>query len=57
MKQKYGVVYTPDSLSEFVATLLKGVIGDAPVKAILDPASGECACWCVFIKFEISWSL
>lgn len=43
IKQKYGVVYTPDSLSEFVAVLLKRAIGQRSINAILDPASGECA--------------
>ena len=43
LKQKYGVVYTPDTLSEFVATLLKRVVGDTPISAVLDPASGECS--------------
>lgn len=42
-KQKYGVVYTPDTLSEFVAILLKRVVGDAPMSTVLDPASGECS--------------
>lgn len=40
-KQKYGVVYTPDRLSEFVAILLKRVIGNTQVTTILDPSSGE----------------
>lgn len=43
IKQKYGVVYTPDTLSEFVAILLKRVIGNTRVSAVLDPASGECS--------------
>lgn len=43
IKQKYGVVYTPDTLSEFVAVLLKRVIGDVTMSAVLDPASGECS--------------
>ena len=43
VKQKYGVVYTPDTLSEFVAILLKRVVGDAQMSAVLDPASGECS--------------
>ena len=43
MKRKYGVVYTPESLSVFVATLLQRTIGNNPIKAILDPASGECS--------------
>ena len=42
-KQKYGVVYTPKSLSDFVAELLKRVSSDEQIKVILDPASGECA--------------
>jgi len=43
IKQKYGVVYTPKTLSDFLAKLLKQVSGDEPIKVILDPASGECA--------------
>ena len=43
MKRKYGVVYTPESLSAFVATLLQRTIGNNPTKVILDPASGECS--------------
>jgi len=43
IKQKYGVVYTPDSLSVFVAELLKRVADEKQVKVVLDPASGECA--------------
>lgn len=43
IKQKYGVVYTPDTLSEFVAVLLKRAAGKMAIKVILDPASGECA--------------
>lgn len=43
IKQKYGVVYTPKSLSVFVAELLKRVSSDERIKVILDPASGECA--------------
>lgn len=43
IKQKYGVVYTPKSLSDFVAELLKRASGDEQIKVILDPASGECA--------------
>lgn len=43
IKQKYGVVYTPDTLSEFVAILLKRVIGNTRASAVLDPASGECS--------------
>ena len=43
VKQKYGVVYTPKTLSEFVAELLKRTAGNAKIKVILDPASGECA--------------
>lgn len=42
-KQKYGIVYTPDTLSEFVSALLKRIVGDAPISAVLDPASGECS--------------
>lgn len=43
IKQKYGVVYTPKSLSDFVAELLKRASSDERIKVILDPASGECA--------------
>ena len=43
IKQKYGVVYTPKSLSDFVAELLKRASSDEQIKVILDPASGECA--------------
>lgn len=43
INQKYGVVYTPHTLSDFVATLLKCVIGNQSLKAVLDPASGECS--------------
>lgn len=43
INQKYGVVYTPKSLSEFVAELLKRASSDEAIKVILDPASGECA--------------
>lgn len=43
INQKYGVVYTPHTLSDFVATLLKRVIGNQSLKAVLDPASGECS--------------
>ena len=43
IKQKYGVVYTPGSLSNFVAELLKRVSSNEDIKVILDPASGECA--------------
>ena len=43
VKQKYGVVYTPKSLSDFVAELLKRASCNEQVKVILDPASGECA--------------
>lgn len=43
IKQKYGVVYTPETLSEFVAQLLKRAADKEKVKTVLDPASGECA--------------
>lgn len=43
IRQKYGVVYTPKSLSDFVAELLKRASSDEQIKVILDPASGECA--------------
>ena len=45
LNQKYGVVYTPESLAEFVASLLYRFsdIGPSDNALILDPASGECA--------------
>lgn len=43
INQKYGVVYTPNTLSDFVATLLKRVVGNQSLSAVLDPASGECS--------------
>lgn len=43
INQKYGVVYTPHTLSDFVATLLKRTIGNQSLKAVLDPARGECS--------------
>lgn len=41
VKQKYGAVYTPETLSDFVAELLKRTAGNSKIRAILDPASGE----------------
>ncbi|MBE5718395.1 MAG: hypothetical protein EGR80_07570 [Ruminiclostridium sp.] len=41
INQKYGVVYTPESLSIFVAELLKRTSRDEKIKVILDPSSGE----------------
>ncbi len=43
LNQKYGVVYTPDSLAEFVATLLYRFsdIDEDKQALVLDPASGE----------------
>lgn len=45
VNQKYGVVYTPDSLADFVAVLLYRFsdIKDNETALILDPASGECS--------------
>lgn len=45
LNQKYGVVYTPDSLAEFVATLLYRFsdINEEKQALVLDPASGECS--------------
>ena len=45
LNQKYGVVYTPDSLADFVAELLYRFsnIGNERQALILDPASGECS--------------
>ena len=42
-KQKYGVVYTPDLLSSFVALLLTRMAHGLKIKNVLDPASGECS--------------
>ena len=45
LNQKYGVVYTPNSLATFVASLLNR-FSDNKLKEnaiILDPSSGECA--------------
>ena len=41
--QKYGVVYTPDNLSVFVAALLSRFTGELNITTVLDPASGECS--------------
>lgn len=45
LNQKYGVVYTPDSLSDFVADLLYRFSDKkhSDELSILDPASGECS--------------
>lgn len=45
INQKYGVVYTPDSLADFVASLLCRYLNRNPEETplILDPASGECS--------------
>lgn len=45
INQKYGVVYTPESLAGFVARLLCRFINVESEKTpvIIDPASGECA--------------
>ncbi len=45
IKQKYGVVYTPDSLAQFVAALLKRTAESSSqiIRTVLDPSSGECA--------------
>lgn len=45
IKKKYGVVYTPDTLAQFVASVLWQAAEDShlSVKSILDPACGECA--------------
>lgn len=43
-EKKYGVVYTPDSLADFVAELLNKIIRQdrlIQVENILDPACGE----------------
>lgn len=42
---KYGVVYTPNSLSDFVTTLLCRVSEKehTEIKTVLDPSSGECS--------------
>lgn len=43
--KKYGVVYTPDRLADFVAKLLSDEMNKDSIDAgmILDPACGECA--------------
>lgn len=45
INQKYGVVYTPDTLADFVAALLHRFSDIEPGSGalILDPASGECS--------------
>jgi len=45
LKRNYGVVYTPDTLAEFVVSLLSDFTKaeGAKIKTILDPASGECS--------------
>lgn len=45
IKKKYGVVYTPTRLADFVATLLFNIVTEENYSAnsILDPACGECA--------------
>lgn len=45
VKRKYGVVYTPARLADFVATLLFNITAEEnyPVNSVLDPACGECA--------------
>lgn len=43
INQKYGVVYTPHRLADFVATLLQRVVGNQSLNTVLDPASGECS--------------
>lgn len=45
MMKKYGVVYTPHRLADFVAGLLyEEMLGDKyNIKNVLDPACGECA--------------
>lgn len=45
LKRNYGVVYTPDTLAEFVASMLSDFAQaeGAKIKTILDPASGECS--------------
>lgn len=45
LKRNYGVVYTPDTLAEFVASMLSDFAKaeGAKIKTILDPASGECS--------------
>ena len=45
INKKYGVVYTPSRLAEFVAELLKEEAKETniQIKTVLDPACGECA--------------
>ena len=44
-RKKYGVVYTPDRLANFVAKLLAEEMEEDCIAdgVILDPACGECA--------------
>lgn len=42
-EQNYGVVYTPPTLAEFTATLLRRTLKNFSTGTILDPSSGECA--------------
>lgn len=43
LNRKYGVVYTPDALADFVADLLYRYTDTVDRPIILDPASGECS--------------
>ncbi len=43
LNRKYGVVYTPDALADFVADLLYRYTDTVDRPVILDPASGECS--------------
>ena len=43
LNRKYGVVYTPDALADFVADLLYRYTDKVDRPIILDPASGECS--------------
>lgn len=43
LNRKYGVVYTPDALADFVADLLYRYTDTVDCPVILDPASGECS--------------
>ncbi len=43
LNRKYGVVYTPDALADFVVDLLYQYTDMVDHPVILDPASGECS--------------
>ena len=43
LNRKYGVVYTPKALADFVADLLYRYTDTVDSPVILDPASGACS--------------